>query len=64
MIEGIHVGLFATQRNRGHSEGYDLPAGTRIEPDAAATYDDPTAAKSDRVFEEGWKLMGHFLDAD
>ena len=36
-------------------------AGSGIEPDAAAHYDDPTAARSSLVFPEGWKLMGHFL---
>lgn len=52
-------------RTKTHSHGF-VPwaiAGTGIEPDAATRYDDPTAAKSDRVFEEGWKLMAHFLDA-
>ncbi|OHB81879.1 MAG: cofactor-independent phosphoglycerate mutase [Planctomycetes bacterium RBG_16_64_12] len=47
-----------------HSYGF-VPwaiSGTGIEPDAATTYDDPTAARSDRVFEEGWRLMAYFLD--
>ena len=51
-------------RIKTHSHGF-VPwamAGTGIEPDAATTYDDPTAAKSDRVFEEGWKLMAYFLE--
>jgi len=50
-------------RTRTHSHGY-VPwaiAGTGIEPDGAATYDDPTAAKSNLTFEEGWKLMSYFL---
>jgi len=53
-------------RIKTHSHGY-VPwamAGTGIEPDTAATYDDPTAARSDRVFEEGWKLMADFLKDD
>ena len=50
-------------RTKTHSHGY-VPfalAGTGIAPDAATTYDDPTAAKSPLVFDEGWKLMSHFL---
>ncbi|MFH1268162.1 MAG: phosphoglycerate mutase, partial [Planctomycetota bacterium] len=52
-------------RTKTHSHGF-VPwtiAGQGIEPDGATTYDDPTAARSDRVFEEGWRLMAHFLDA-
>ncbi len=50
-------------RTKTHSHGY-VPfalAGTGVKPDAAATYDDPTAEKSPLVFHEGWKLMGYFL---
>jgi 2,3-bisphosphoglycerate-independent phosphoglycerate mutase len=50
-------------RTKTHSHGH-VPwaiAGTGVEPDGAATYDDPTAARSSLVFEEGWKLMGYFL---
>jgi 2,3-bisphosphoglycerate-independent phosphoglycerate mutase len=50
-------------RTKTHSHGY-VPfalAGTGIAPDAATTYDDPTAARSSLVFDEGWRLMGHFL---
>ena len=50
-------------RIKTHSHGF-VPwtiAGTGIKPDAATSYDDPTAARSDRVFEEGWKLMSYFL---
>jgi 2,3-bisphosphoglycerate-independent phosphoglycerate mutase len=50
-------------RTKTHSHGY-VPwtiAGTGIEPDRAARYDDPTAAKSQTVFDEGWKLMSFFL---
>jgi hypothetical protein len=35
--------------------------GTGVSPDAAATYDEAAASKSSLAFEEGWKLMGHFL---
>ena len=50
-------------RIKTHSHGY-VPwaiAGTGVEPDSAGSYDDPTAAKSDLVFEKGWKLMSYFL---
>ena len=50
-------------RTKTHSHGY-VPfalAGAGIAPDAATTYDDPTAARSSLVFDEGWRLMGHFL---
>ncbi|NUQ61882.1 MAG: cofactor-independent phosphoglycerate mutase [Pirellulales bacterium] len=50
-------------RTKTHSHGY-VPfalAGTGIEPDGATAYDDPTAAGSNLVFEEGFKLMGYFL---
>ncbi len=50
-------------RTKTHAHGF-VPfamAGAGIEPDAATTYDDPTADQSRLVFEEGWKLMSHFL---
>lgn len=50
-------------RIKTHAHGY-VPwalAGSGIEPDGAASYDDPTAAKSERIFPEGWKLMSFFL---
>jgi 2,3-bisphosphoglycerate-independent phosphoglycerate mutase len=50
-------------RTKTHSHGF-VPlaiAGTGIQPDGANTYDDPTAEKSDLVFNEGWKLMSFFL---
>jgi len=50
-------------RIKTHSHGY-VPwamAGEGIAPDSSAAYDDPTAAKSALVFEEGWKLMSFFL---
>ena len=50
-------------RTKTHSHGH-VPfalAGDGIAPDAAATYDDPTADRSSLCFDEGWRLMGHFL---
>jgi len=50
-------------RTKTHAHGF-VPwamAGTGVEPDAAATYDDPTAEKSSQVFEEGWRLIEFFL---
>jgi 2,3-bisphosphoglycerate-independent phosphoglycerate mutase len=50
-------------RTKTHSHG-DVPfaiAGSGIAPDRSATYDDPTAAQSSLLFEEGWRLMGYFL---
>ena len=50
-------------RTKTHAHGA-VPlaiAGAGIEPDAAKTYDDPTADASDLVFEEGWRMMSYFL---
>jgi len=50
-------------RTKTHSHGY-VPfamAGAGIVADAATTYDDPTAARSPLVFDEGWRLMGYFI---
>ena len=50
-------------RTKTHSHGY-VPfalAGSDVAPDSAAVYDDPTAARSPLVFDEGWRLMGYFL---
>ncbi len=50
-------------RIKTHSHG-DVPAamaGWGIEPDAARSYDEPTAARSAQSFSEGWKLMEFFL---
>ena len=50
-------------RTKTHSHG-DVPfamAGSGIAPDAAATYDDPTADRSLLAFDDGWRLMGYFL---
>jgi 2,3-bisphosphoglycerate-independent phosphoglycerate mutase len=50
-------------RTKTHSHGF-VPfaiCGSGIAPDAAATYDEVAAGKSSLAFEEGWRLMGHFL---
>jgi len=50
-------------RTKTHSHGF-VPfaiCGSGIAPDAAATYDEPAAGKSSLAFEEGWRLMEHFL---
>ncbi len=50
-------------RIKTHAHGF-VPfciAGSGVEPDAATTYNDPTADRSKLVFEEGWRLMSHFL---
>ncbi len=51
-------------RTKTHAHGY-VPwamAGTGIEPEGATRYDDRAAAESNRVFEEGWRLMEEFLE--
>ena len=51
-------------RTKTHSHGY-VPwaiAGSGITPDAAQTYDEPTAGKSALAFDEGWRLMRFFLE--
>ncbi len=51
-------------RTKTHSHG-DVPfamAGRGIAPDAARSYDDPTAERSALAFEQGWRLMGRFLN--
>jgi len=50
-------------RTKTHSHGF-VPftiCGSGITPDSGATYDEVVASKSKLAFEEGWKLMGHFL---
>ena len=50
-------------RTKTHSHGF-VPlamAGTGVEADAAATYDEAAAGQSALAFEEGWKLMPYFL---
>ncbi len=50
-------------RLKTHSHG-PVPfaiAGAGIQPDVATTYDEVAADKSGLAFEDGWRLMGHFL---
>lgn len=50
-------------RTKTHSHGA-VPfamAGTGVSPDAFGTYDETCAGKSTLAFDQGWKLMGHFL---
>ncbi len=50
-------------RTKTHSHGF-VPftiCGKGVTPDAATTYDEIAAGKSPLAFEEGWRLMGHFL---
>lgn len=50
-------------RTKTHSHGF-VPfamAGQGVAADSATQYDDPTAAASALVFEEGWRLMSHFM---
>jgi len=50
-------------RTKTHSHGF-VPwamAGAGVRPDVATTYDDPTAERSELVFQEGWRLMAYFL---
>jgi 2,3-bisphosphoglycerate-independent phosphoglycerate mutase len=52
-------------RTRTHSHGYCPFAmcGTGIPVNPPSTYDEVAAAQSDLVFDEGHKLMGHFLNS-
>lgn len=50
-------------RTKTHSHGF-VPfalCGRGIAPDAAASYDEAAAGQSSLAFDEGWRLMGHFL---
>jgi len=50
-------------RTKTHSHGF-VPfamCGSGVTPDAAVTYDEAAATKSSLAFDEGWRLMGHFL---
>lgn len=50
-------------RTKTHSHGY-VPftmAGKAVAPDQADSYDEVSAGKSSLVFDEGWRLMGHFM---
>lgn len=51
-------------RTKTHSHGF-VPftiCGTGVTADKATTYDEIAASKSSLAFEEGWRLMGHFID--
>ena len=53
-------------RTKTHSHSF-VPfgmAGSGIEPDAQATYDEVAAAASDLGLDAGWRLMGLFLGTD
>jgi 2,3-bisphosphoglycerate-independent phosphoglycerate mutase len=50
-------------RTKTHSHGF-VPfaiCGSAVKADAATSYDEVAAGKSALSFEEGWRLMGHFL---
>jgi 2,3-bisphosphoglycerate-independent phosphoglycerate mutase len=50
-------------RTKTHAHGY-VPfalAGAGVAADEFSAYDDPTAARSPLIFDEGWRLMGWFL---
>lgn len=50
-------------RTKKHTHGYVpvLMAGSDIEADGSASYDDVTAASGSRRFDQGWELMPWFL---
>ncbi|MBX7168529.1 MAG: cofactor-independent phosphoglycerate mutase [Pirellulales bacterium] len=53
-------------RTKTHSHGY-VPwaiCGTGVTADPLATYDEPSAGRSERSFAEGWQLMRYFLDGN
>jgi 2,3-bisphosphoglycerate-independent phosphoglycerate mutase len=53
-------------RIKTHSHGF-VPfavCGTGIASDDSRTYDEPTAARSELAFGDGWKVMGWFLGKD
>jgi 2,3-bisphosphoglycerate-independent phosphoglycerate mutase len=60
LIEPDHRTTLAT-RAHAHGAVAFAAAGTGITPDAATTYDEPTAATTGLAFDPGWKLMGWFL---
>jgi len=53
-------------RTKTHSHGLVPLAicGTGVKPDAARTYDEITAAAAPLAFDEGWRMMEFFLNAD
>jgi 2,3-bisphosphoglycerate-independent phosphoglycerate mutase len=50
-------------RTKTHSHGFVpfVMAGQGLPPDAARTYDEPTAEAAPLAFPEGWRLMSYFL---
>lgn len=51
-------------RTKTHSHGF-VPwaiCGSDVAPDASRTYDEVAAARSPLSFDEGWRLMGYFLN--
>jgi 2,3-bisphosphoglycerate-independent phosphoglycerate mutase len=60
LIEPDHRTTLAT-RAHAHGAVAFAACGTGITPDAATTYDEPTAATTGSSFDPGWKLMGWFL---
>ena len=51
-------------RTKTHSHGF-VPlaiAGTGVTPDDVQAYHEPAAARSNLVFDEGWRLMRYFLE--
>ena len=60
LIEPDHRTTLAT-RAHAHGAVAFAAAGAGITPDAATTYDEPTAATTGLSFDPGWKLMGWFL---
>jgi 2,3-bisphosphoglycerate-independent phosphoglycerate mutase len=60
LIEPDHRTTLAT-RAHAHGAVAFAACGTGIAPDAATTYDEPTAATTGLAFDPGWKLMSWFL---
>ena len=50
-------------RTKTHSHGYVpfVMAGSGVSPDAAETYDEVSAGQGNLAFDDGWRLMAHFL---
>jgi 2,3-bisphosphoglycerate-independent phosphoglycerate mutase len=61
LIEPDHRTTLAT-RAHAHGAVAFAAAGTGLEPDAATTYDEPTAAATGLTFDPGWQLMRWFLE--
>ena len=61
LVEPDHRTTLAT-RAHAHGAVPFAACGTAIKPDAAATYDEPTAATTGLGFDPGWGLMRWFLE--